>query len=143
MIETEVLPESGSRIRPVERWKRVSLLISGIHCVVWGIFVIIFPSKSALVYGFSAPLHDDFLWQGTGLIILLMGIGYCIASSDPSRHFLVVLVGLLAQVLGPIGLLWTVWLGTIPAEVLLLIPVNDMIWWYPFTRIVIDGFRRS
>lgn len=129
--------------RLVPAWKRWSLLISGLHCILWGIFVILLPGRSAIVYGFDSPLTDSFLWQGTGLIIMLMGSGYCLALTDPSRHFVIVLVGLLAKVLGPIGLLWCVWQGQIPSAVLILIPLNDIIWWYPFSRIVLDGLKTT
>lgn len=136
-----VQSQTASSVRTVPAWKRWSLLIAGTHCILWGIFVILLPDRSALVYGFSGPLTDWFLWQGTGLIIMLLGCGYCVASADPERHYLIVLVGLLAKILGTIGLLWCVSRGQVPSAVLLLIPVNDLIWWYPFSRIVLDGYK--
>ena len=78
-----------------------------------------------------------FLWQGSGLIIFLFGIGYLIASNDPFRHWLMVLIGLLAKVLGPVGMLWSVLTGQVSSDVLRLIPLHDLLWWIPFTMIVL------
>jgi hypothetical protein len=78
-----------------------------------------------------------------GLIILLYGIGYAIASSDPPRHYVVVLIGLLAKTLGPIGMTWAALNEQVSYNVLWLIPIHDVIWWWPFTLIVLRGVKHS
>jgi len=118
-------------------WASWSLRIASAQCLFWGPFIILTPETSARVYGFGKPLTDVFLWQGSGLIIFLFGLGYLIASGDPFRHWLMILTGLLAKVLGPIGMLWSVMTGQVSASVLLLIPLHDLIWWIPFTMIIL------
>lgn len=102
-------------------------------------FVILMPAASSRVYGFEQPLSDTALWKGTGLVIFLYGIGYGIASTDPERHWAVVAIGLAAKILGPIGMCWAALQGEVPVSVLYLLPVNDVLWWYPFFRIVKRG----
>ena len=124
-------------IRRPAAWAVWSLRLASIQCLFWGPFIILTPETSGRVYGFGKPLTDVFLWQGSGLIILLFGIGYLIASSDPFRHWLMVLIGLLAKVLGPIGMLWSVLTDQVSPDVLRLIPLHDLLWWIPFTMIVL------
>lgn len=124
-------------------WLPVSLMLSGIHSITWGCFIVLLPGPAADVYGLAETPHDLFLWQGTGLVIVLFGTGYAIAASNPYQHWVVVLIGLLAKVLGPIGMLVAVLRGEISADVLWLLPVNDVIWWVPFWVIVIRGLRNA
>jgi len=121
------------------RWARICLLAASLQCLVWGPFIIFAPAAAASAYGFSKAPEDEFLWQGMGLVILLYGLGYSVAAVDPYRHYAVVLVGLLAKILGPVGMAWAVTQGQVSAGVLLLIPIHDIIWWWPFAVIVLRG----
>ena len=122
-------------------WKVWVLRLAAVHCGIWGLFIIGWPAQSAVVYGFEGQLTDEFLWRGCGLTILLFGLGYGIASFDPRRHVAPVLVGLVAKVAGPTGMMFSVWQGEVSSRVLWLLPVNDVIWWLPLLLIVADGFQ--
>ena len=121
------------------RWQRIVLKAACLHCVLWGIFIMALPASSAEVYGFSETPHDLHLWQGTGLFITLLGVGYGLASTDARQHWGIVLIGLLAKVLGAAGMCWSVLSGQVSSHVLWLLPFNDVIWFWPFWRIVQDG----
>lgn len=123
------------------RWDRITLAVAALQCLIWGPFIILAPARSAIVYGFSQPLTDSFLWQGLGLIILLYGLGYALAATNPSRHYSVVLIGLLAKILGPVGMTWAVFNDQVSPGVLWLIPIHDIIWWIPFSIIVLRGLK--
>lgn len=125
------------------RWQRLVLWSAFIHSAAWGIFIIALPAFSAKVYGFSRPPTDVHLWQGTGLFILLLGIGYAIAARDPARHWSVVLIGLLAKTLGSIGMCGAVLQDQVSSRVLWLLPVNDLIWLIPFAFIVREGIAKD
>jgi len=123
------------------RWQRIVLLVAGLQCFIWGVFIIVWPERSSLAYGFTQPPAELFLWQGMGLVILLFGIGYGIASTNPSQHWLIVLIGLLSKLLGPIGMAWSVYQGDVCDRVLYLIPINDLIWLIPFGLILLRVYR--
>lgn len=125
----------------VPTWQRLALLVAALQCGIWGAFILALPEKSALAYGFSKVPTDLFLWRGMGLIILLFGLGYGIAATNPNQHWVVILIGLIAKVLGPIGMLWSVLKDEVAIAVLYLIPFNDLIWWVPFTIILAGVFR--
>lgn len=118
------------------RWHTNVLIASAIHSGVWGVFIIVWPATSAVVYGFADPPVEEHLWQGTGLFISLLAIGYGIAAADPWRHWSVVLTGLLAKVFGAAGMCLAVARQQVSPDVLWLLPFNDVIWWWPFWRIV-------
>ena len=122
---------------------RLVLLAAGLHSIVWGCFIVLLPARAAMVYGLNAVPTDLFLWQGTGLIITLMGLGYLIAVTNPVQHWAVVLIGLLAKVLGSIGMTVAVLRGEVSPNVLWLLPINDVIWWWPFGRIVQQGMAAA
>lgn len=122
-------------------WAIWSLRLAAAQCLFWGPFIVLLPRQSSLVYGFQQPPTDIFLWQGSGLIIFLFGLGYLIASRDPFRHWLVVFIGLLAKVFGPVGMLWSVLTDQVTSGVLLLIPLHDVLWWLPFSLIVLRRER--
>ena len=72
-----------------------------------------------------------------------MGLGYLIAVTNPVQHWAFVLIGLLAKVLGPIGMTVAVLPGEVSPNVLWLLPINDVIWWWPFGRIVQQGIAAA
>jgi hypothetical protein len=111
--------------------------------VLWGTFIMAFPALSARVYGFAELPREIHLWQGAGLFIALLGIGYALAASDPRQHWGIVLIGLLAKVFGAAGMCWSVFSGQVSSQVLWLLPFNDVIWLWPFWRIVQDGMTRN
>ena len=136
------VPLSKHSIHPqAARWQCFALLIAGLQCLIWGVFIILWPAKSSLSYGFAQPPTDLFLWQGTGLVIVLFGVGYVIASTNPLQHWSIVLIGLMGKSLGPIGMAWSVYHGQVSSKVLNLIPINDLIWLMPFGLILLRVYR--
>jgi len=128
---------------PSPRWHRIALRIAAIQCLAWGVFILGFPTQAATFYGFEKPLTDLFLWKGTGLIIFLFGIGYSLASLDPIRNWSVIVPGFIAKILGPIGMAMSVHEGEVSRRVLILLPVNDIIWWIPFSLILLHAYRHQ
>ena len=137
------IPSKRTATHNVPQWQRVALLVAALQCLIWGVFILALPERSSLVYGLSKVPTELFLWQGTGLVIFLFGVGYAIAATNPRQHWSVLLIGLTAKILGPVGMLWSVIEGDVPHQVLYLIPINDLIWWLPFTMILRDAFMRD
>jgi hypothetical protein len=120
-------------------WHKWALIASAIHSGLWGVFIMAMPDMSSAVYGFAKTPEDICLWQGAGLFIFLLAIGYSIAATNPPQHWSVVLIGLLAKVLGAVGMCVAVFGQQVSPNVLWLLPVNDIIWWWPFWQIVRNG----
>ena len=143
LLNTATSDSSEKPNRAVPRWAAITLLVAALQCLIWGVFIIVWPERSSLAYGFSQPPTDLFLWQGTGLVIVLFGIGYRIAATNPLKRWNIVLIGFLGKSLGPIGMTWSVFHGRVSRRVLCLIPINDLIWLIPFALILLLVYRSS
>lgn len=124
------------------RWMRVVLRVAGAYNVVWGALVVLFP-LAMFRWAKMPPPNYPQIWQCVGMIVGVYGVGYWIAASDPARHWPIVLVGLLGKVLGPIGFLPLAWRGEWPWLFGLVNVTNDLIWWIPFTLILLYARRES
>ncbi len=101
------------------------------------------PRQSSISYGFATVPHEVYLWQGAGLFIFLLAIGFGMAARDLRQHWGIVFIGLLAKVFGMAGMASAVWRGQVAVQVLWLLPFNDLIWIWPLFRIVQYGMKQS
>lgn len=131
-------------------WMRYVLLLAGLYNLVWGSAVVLFPTFTFRIGGMFTPAHADVdpllyrhLWQCIGMIVGVYGIGYAIAAGDPVRHWPIVLVGLLGKLFGPMGALFGIVNGELPATVLWTNLTNDFIWLIPFALILLHAYRVS
>jgi hypothetical protein len=74
------------------------------------------------------------------MVIGVYGLGYAYVAWKPEKGDVLVLLGLVGRVLGPIGWLWAVGQGEFPPRMFPLILANDLIWWFPFLAYLL---RRS
>jgi len=56
------------------------------------------------------------------------------------RGWLLAAVGLLGKILGPIGLAILILTGQWPLATIILCLTNDLIWWIPFARYLVDAW---
>ncbi len=76
------------------------------------------------------------------MIVGVYGIGYLVAAFDSRRHWPIVMVGLLGKILGPLGFGVALAKGTFPVAFGLTILTNDLIWWIPFSMILLDAAKK-
>lgn len=122
--------------------KRFVLRSAAIYNLVWGASVIAFPH---FLFDFAglARLNHPEIWQCVGMIVGVYGVGYWIAARDPSRHWPMVLVGLMGKILGPLGFLEAIGRGSFNWKFGLTLLTNDLLWWIPFTWILVDIRREQ
>ena len=132
---------ASTRFTEQPRWARYWLLAAGIYNLVWGTLTIVFPNLLFDLTG-AERLNYPEIWQCVGMIVGVYGIGYLIAAFDSRTHWPIVLVGLLGKIFGPIGFASTLVHGTFPPLFGVTILTNDLIWWVPFTMILLDAVRQ-
>ncbi|MEO0446869.1 MAG: SelL-related redox protein [Verrucomicrobiota bacterium] len=120
----------------------LTLRLAAAYNVVWGALVVLFPHLLFDLTGAERPFYPE-IWQCVGMIVGVYGVGYGIASFAPLRHWPIVLVGFLGKVLGPVGFAWALWQGTFPLAFFWVIVFNDLIWWIPFSRLLLRAFREN
>jgi hypothetical protein len=117
-------------------WMRKVLVVAAAYNIVWGCFAMFAPLTMFQFFGADPLPSYPELWQCIGMIVGVYGVGYAIAARHPFVHWPIVLVGLLGKVFGPIGFLFAVNSGRLPASFGWTILTNDIIWWVPFTLIL-------
>lgn len=116
------------------------LAIAGLYNILWGTIVVLFPLEFFNLTGMEVPNYPE-IWQCVGMIVAVYGLGYIIAATDPFRHWPIILVGLLGKVFGPIGFLDAILRDRFTLEFGINIIFNDLIWWYPFGKILYDKYQ--
>ena len=113
-----------------------ALQLAAVYNVLWGAWVVLLPNTFFQWTGME-PLTHPTVWQGTGMIVGVYGLGYWWASFDPVRHWPIVAVGFLGKVFGPLGFIFNhyVW-GEVPFQFSYTMLTNDVIWWIPFFLIL-------
>ena len=119
----------------VPNWPSAVLRIAAVYNIIWGAWVILFPSHLFDLTGIEAPNYPE-IWQCIGMIVGVYGIGYWIASNDFVRHWPIVLVGFIGKILGPIGFLQSAYSGLLPWSWGVTILTNDIVWWLPFAAML-------
>ena len=117
------------------------LLIAAAFDLLGGLFLVVAPGAPLSWAGLEPPLHPE-IWQALGLFIAIHGLGYAFAAREPMRFWPVVLIGLLAKILVPVGFAWAAFDGRVPWEPGLLVLALGPIWWVPF-GLVLRATRRA
>lgn len=125
------------------KWHTAVLKAAAIYNLAWGAIAIAFPMLLFKLVGMDPLPNYPELWQCIGMIVGVYGIGYWIAASDPVRHWPIVLVGLLGKIFGPIGFIQAVLADRFPVAMGFTILTNDLIWWVPFTLILLNSKRQD
>ena len=121
-------------------WPKYCLVIAGLYNIIWGGSVVFFPSLFFNLIQAPLPTYMS-IWQCVGMIVGVYGIGYLIAAKNPAQHWVIVLVGFLGKIFGPIGFIYHLILGTFPPSFAWVILTNDLIWWLPFGIILYQVYK--
>lgn len=116
-------------------WMARWLVAAGIYNLIWGALTVLYPGWLFDLTGLEPPNYP-FIWQCVGMIVGVYGVGYLAASTDPIRHWPIVLVGFLGKIFGPLGYAMGVMQGDVPPAFGVTLPTNDLVWWVPFGMIL-------
>jgi peroxiredoxin len=122
------------------RWMKRVLWAAAGYNLIWGSLVVLFPQLPFQWAGINPPVSIE-LWQCIGIMAGVFGVGYAIAAINPYQQWPIVLVGLLAKICGPIGLLRAAQAGALPWAAGWTIVPNDLIWWIPFALILRGAYQ--
>ncbi len=110
---------------------RVIFGLAAFYNIAFGLWAALFSDQFFTLF-YLAPLPYPSIWACLGMVVGLYGFLYAYAAWKPDRADLLIGVGLLGKVLGPMGWLLAVWSGELPPRTFPLILLNDLIWWFPF-----------
>lgn len=113
---------------------------AAVYNLVWGSLTILFPAWFFNLVNIPEPTYLA-LWQVVGMFILVYAPAYWWAGRFPERHPHLIVIGLAGKILGPVGFLWSLMLGNLPARFGWTIMTNDLIWWPAFFLYLRDVVR--
>jgi hypothetical protein len=119
---------------------RLILGLAALHNLAFGVWAAAWPRSFFALFGMDAPRYPG-IWQCLGMVIGLYGIGYAYGAWRPDRARPFVAIGLAGKVLGPIGWLMAVRAGEWPVSTFIVIAFNDIVWWLPFSLVLLEGSR--
>jgi hypothetical protein len=123
-----------------ERVHRAVLLAAAAYNVLFGAWTVLWPGAFFSAFRLEPPRHPA-VWSCLGMVVGLYGLLYAYAALRLDRARPIVAVGLLGKVLGPIGWVLAVRSGEWPVRTFPLIAFDDLVWWLPFTLILVEGTR--
>lgn len=124
------------------QWMKAILMVAGIYNILWGISVVFFPQFWFQFVNLELPNYIP-LWQFMGMTSAIFGLGFIMASFNPLRNWVIVLMGLLLKMLGPIGFLYYYLHHEIPGVIINMHITNDIIWWIPFAIILYNAYKHD
>jgi hypothetical protein len=122
------------------KWMKFILIAAGLYNIVWAFYNVIFPG---FFFDFSGmqPINYPEIWQCLAMIVGVYGGAYIISAFNPYKHWPVIFAGLAGKVLGPIGFVFAYAAGRFTLKAGILNVTNDLIWWIPFTIILMRAYR--
>jgi hypothetical protein len=124
----------------IPSWIPRLLNAAAVYNLAWCVFVVLFPTLPFRLAGMEPPNYPALV-QCLGMIVGVYGVGYALAARDPVTRWPLVLVGLLGKILGPIGFVYAASIGEFSWRGGWTIVANDLVWWLPFTAILMHAAR--
>ncbi len=121
------------------RLHRFTFVAAGLYNICWGVYAVLDPQWLFRLAGM--PLSNTpQIFATLGMVLGLYGIVYLDVARAPERGWLLAAVGLTGKILGPLGLFWLILTGQWPPSTVVLVITNDLIWWIPFARYLVDAW---
>lgn len=121
-------------------WMQYLLIAAGFYNIVWGSIAFVRPDY------FLEKLHmhfanDHWISKAIGLLEIIFGIAYIIASRKPFKHWLIIFIGFVVKLVVSVGYLYYMYAELIPRQLIAMVLANDMVWLLPFGLILYQTFE--
>jgi peroxiredoxin len=126
----------------IKPWTRKFLIFASWYNLLWGFSFLLFPTVLFGFAGLETP-HYPILVQGVGGVVLIFALAYSIASRDPYRNWLVILMAFLLKLGAFLGTCIYTFGEALPQEFFWFSFVNDLIWLFPLGFILQQIFLQS
>lgn len=121
-------------------WMHHVLVAAGIYNLVWGGIAVFWPN---FFFDNLHLAHPNYMmmWQGIGVLVMLFGIGYLIASRGPLRHWPIVLLGFTYKLLVSLAYVYYYYVDVLPFTICWTVLANNVVWLLPFGLILFRAFE--
>ena len=113
------------------RCHQITFAIAGAYNLAWGAYSAYDPQWLFRYAGMPLMNHPE-IFACLAMVVGIYGFLYWQVARDPEHGAPIAAVGLLGQILGPVGLAQLIASGAWPMKSIVLCITNDFIWWIPF-----------
>jgi len=113
--------------------------MAALYNILWGLYSALDPQWLFRFTGMEPMIHPQ-IFACMAMVVGLYGIVYWEVARVPERGWILIFVGLLGKILGPIGLFSLIFTGQWPLSSIVLCVFNDFIWWIPFALYLKDAW---
>lgn len=118
---------------------RVTFILAGIYNILWGLWVSIDPTWLFRFAEMPIPNYPE-IFVCVGMIVGLYGVVYLEIARRPEKGFVLALVGFVGKILGPLGIIYYMFIGKWTFPAIIMNVTNDFIWLIPFAVYLWDAF---
>ncbi|MBI4891242.1 MAG: AhpC/TSA family protein [Acidobacteria bacterium] len=122
-----------------ETWVQLTLRAAGLYNLAIAALVLLRPEWILTSLGLPPTPPAGFaleLWHALAALTAAMGAGYLLISSNPVKHWQVVLVGFLAKLATGLWVSYDIYLHRLPSSAWLWVVMDDAIWLPPFAIVL-------
>ncbi|HSA58620.1 MAG TPA: hypothetical protein VLJ37_02935 [bacterium] len=105
--------------------------LAAAYNAAFGVWAGFFPQSFFTLFRLE-PINYPSLWACLGMVVGVYALAYAYAAWKPEEGDVLIWIGLIGKILGPLGWVKTVWAGGLPPRTFPLILCNDLVWWFPF-----------
>lgn len=121
-------------------WMQYLLLAAGTYNIIWGMIAFIIPTYYLQHLNLAFP-NAHWIIKAIGVMEVLFGFAYLIASRKPFKHWLIVFIGFNVKTLASIFYFYYMYKGILPSHLTSMMLANDIIWLIPFGGILYRAFE--
>ncbi len=117
---------------------RITFILAGAYNILWGLWVSVDPNWLFRFAKMELPNYPE-IFICVGMIVGLYGVVYLEIARRPERGFVLALVGFTGKILGPIGMIYNMFIGKWAFAAIIMNITNDFIWLVPFAVYLYDS----
>ena len=112
------------------------LKASAYYSLLWGVIITLMPRGILQAFNVEPILAIEF-WQLFGILVAVSGIGYFVASTDPAKHWAIIFVGFLGNLLCTLVFAKALVNGELSVLFCTTMLISAAIWIIPFYYILL------
>jgi|GEM_PF-623340 len=116
-------------------WVKVILFVAAAYNAVVGLLLLSKPSNFFHMVGMGTPSHIQ-AWGSIGMVFIVFALAYGLAGTNPTKHWGIVLVGILWNVLVPAAFSRVLFGDPFTQLATFTILFNSLVWWFPLGAVL-------
>lgn len=121
-------------------WMQYLLIAAGVYNILWGVIAFFMPTYYLQHLNLTFP-NAVWIIKAIGVMEVLFGLAYLIASRKPFKHWLIIFIGFSVKTLASAFYFYYMYVGVLPQHLTSMILANDMVWLIPFGAILYYAFE--